>query len=183
MRLREIMAMLLLLVLAGGAVGCKRRAPVVAAPAPAPAPAPAETQPATETPPPTEPKPTEAPKESVPELAVPTPAPKPAVPEPKPTPAAPAVPPPRIAPQLSPERQAELERKTNEALAAAEKNLEQSYGKKLNATQHDLVQKIQGFLAQSREAIQAKDWMRASTLAEKARVLSVELVRSFSSPQ
>ncbi|MCL6480559.1 MAG: hypothetical protein K6U02_02420 [Firmicutes bacterium] len=181
MRAREAMAGLLLLALIGGAAGCKRRAPVVAAPVPAPAPA--ETPPAAETPPPPEPKPTEAAKEPAPELIVPAPPPKPVMPEPKPTPTAPAVPPPRIAPQLSPERQAELERKTNEALAAAEKNLERSYGKRLNATQHDLVQKIQGFLAQSREAIQAKDWTRASTLAEKARVLSIELVRSLSPTQ
>ncbi len=181
MRAREAITLLLVLALAGGTAGCKRRAPIVTAPVPAPAPA--ETPPSAETPPRPEPKPTEASKEPAPELTVPAPAPKPAVPEPKPTPTTPAVPPPRIVPLLSPERQAELERKTNEALAAAEKNLEQFYGKRLNATQHDLVQKIQGFLAQTREAIQAKDWTRASTLAEKARVLSVELVRSLNPTQ
>jgi hypothetical protein len=49
----------------------------------------------------------------------------------------------------------------------------------LNAAQKDLVDKISGFLTQAHEAIVAEDWVRAQNLAEKARVLSVELVKSF----
>ena len=52
-------------------------------------------------------------------------------------------------------------------------------GKQLNAAQKDLIEKINGFLGQAHEAIVADDWVRAQNLAEKARVLSSELVKSF----
>ncbi len=120
-------------------------------------------------------------KQAPPVLVVPEPKPVPV--EPKPKSAAPPVPAPKISPRLSPAEQAELERKTKEAITTAERNLEKSFGKKLSETQHDMVQKIRGFLAQSREAIQAHDWTRAWTLAEKARVLSVELVASLEAGQ
>lgn len=61
----------------------------------------------------------------------------------------------------------------------AEKNLQAANGKSLNAAQKDLVEKIRGFLEQSHEAIVADDWVRAENLAEKARVLSLELAKSF----
>ena len=61
----------------------------------------------------------------------------------------------------------------------AEENLQKAGGRQLNAAQKDLTEKISGFLAQAHEAILADDWVRAQTLAEKARVLSVELVNSF----
>lgn len=51
-------------------------------------------------------------------------------------------------------------------------------GRKLNATQNDMVEKIRGFLGQAQEAIQAGDWFRAQNLASKAELLSEELVRS-----
>ena len=51
-------------------------------------------------------------------------------------------------------------------------------GKRLNASQTDLVSKIKGFLKDAREAAQAGDWARARNLAKKAQVLSEELVRS-----
>jgi hypothetical protein len=57
--------------------------------------------------------------------------------------------------------------------------LQAAAGKKLNAAQKDLVEKINGFLGQAREAIVAGDWVRAKNLAEKARVLSDELVKSL----
>jgi hypothetical protein len=52
-------------------------------------------------------------------------------------------------------------------------------GKQLNAAQKDLADKISGFLAEAHGAILADDWVRAQNLAEKARVLSAELVKSF----
>jgi hypothetical protein len=42
------------------------------------------------------------------------------------------------------------------------------------------VEKISGFLSQAHEAILADDWVRAENLADKARVLSNELVKSLS---
>lgn len=61
----------------------------------------------------------------------------------------------------------------------AERNLQSASGKQLSAAQKDLVEKIRGFLNQSHEAIKSDDWVRAQSLAEKARVLSAELVKSF----
>ena len=71
------------------------------------------------------------------------------------------------------------QRRTNEDISVAEKNLQQATGKQLSAAQHDLYEKIQGFLAQSREASKAGDLARAQNLAQKARLLSVELVNSL----
>jgi hypothetical protein len=86
---------------------------------------------------------------------------------------------PQISPQLSPGDQASLQRKTNEDVGVAQKNLQQSSGRVLSAAQHDLVEKIQSFLAQSGEAGKAGDWARAQNLSQKARLLSVELVDSL----
>ena len=70
-------------------------------------------------------------------------------------------------------------RNTNDDIRTAEKNLQAANGKKLNASQTDLVGKVQGFLSQAREAIRANDWVRARNLALKAEVLSTELIKSF----
>jgi len=71
--------------------------------------------------------------------------------------------------------------KSNTALniTTAEKNVQLATGRQLNPAQKDLVEKINGFLGQAHEAIRADDWVRAQNLAEKARVLSNELVKSF----
>ncbi|HYL68731.1 MAG TPA: hypothetical protein VEX69_06170 [Candidatus Limnocylindria bacterium] len=119
--------------------------------------------------------------------AVVVPHPKPAKPprpvtEPATEPPAdqPAHPPaPQISPQLSPAEQASYERKTNEDLAVAEKNLQQANGRKTSAAQDDLKEKIRRFIEQSRDAVKAGDLARAQNLAQKARLLSVELVESL----
>jgi hypothetical protein len=49
----------------------------------------------------------------------------------------------------------------------------------LNAAQQDLVGKIRSFLSQSRDASKDGDWSRAQNLAQKARLLSDELINSF----
>jgi hypothetical protein len=94
-------------------------------------------------------------------------------------PSRPTTPAPQISPQLSPGDQASLQRKTNEDIGVAQKNLQQSSGRVLSAAQHDLVEKIQSFLTQSGEAGKAGDWARAQNLSQKARLLSVELVDSL----
>jgi hypothetical protein len=86
---------------------------------------------------------------------------------------------PQISPQLSPQDQAAYQRKTDEAVSTAEKNLQQASGKQLNAAQQDLVDKIRGFLADSRNATKAGDLARAQLLAQKASLLSVELINSL----
>jgi len=72
-----------------------------------------------------------------------------------------------------------MRRSTGVDAEVAQKNLQQANGKVLNAAQHDLQEKIRSFLAQSDEAGKAGDWSRAQTLAQKARLLSVELVDSL----
>lgn len=168
--------------------GCRKRIalaapPVIVAPTPEETPPatsmPAETKtgpvaetPAATPPAPPAPAPKPAPRKSNPAPSTSPPAENPAPAQPKPTA-------PQISPQLSPGDQASYQRKTNENIAAAEKNLQQAYGRELNAPQHDLVEKINSFLGQAREAIRGSDWARASTLAEKAHVLSVELANSL----
>lgn len=87
--------------------------------------------------------------------------------------------PPQIAPQLSAKAQAAAVRTTTDDIRVAERNLQTAYGRQLDASQNDLVEKISGFLAQAHEAIRTGDWVRAQNLAQKAQVLSAELVKSF----
>ena len=86
---------------------------------------------------------------------------------------------PLIAPQLTPQESAVAQQQTNQSLGIAEKNLASASGKKLNAAQADLVSKIRGFIKDAREAAQVADWSRARSLANKAQVLSEELVGSL----
>lgn len=86
---------------------------------------------------------------------------------------------PQISPQLSADDQAAYQRKTGEDISVAESNLQQTGGKQLNAAQTDLAEKIRSFLAQSRDASKDGDWARAQNLAQKARLLSVELINSL----
>jgi hypothetical protein len=85
----------------------------------------------------------------------------------------------QIAPQLSAKDQAAAVRTTTDDIRVAERNLQLAYGRQLNASQNDLVAKIAGFLGQAHEAIRTGDWVRAQNLAQKAQVLSVELVKSL----
>ncbi len=92
----------------------------------------------------------------------------------------PARPPaPQISPQLSPVDQATYQRKTNDDVSVATKNLQAAQGKQLNAAQQDLAGKIRSFLTQSLDASKSGDWSRAQNLAQKARLLSTELINSF----
>jgi hypothetical protein len=172
--------------LALGLTGCNHKvqaaAPVASAPAPTP------KQPPAATPAPDLPKQTDTPPatDSLPVTTTPPPAPprKPAPKKPSETTAEPAEQPtrppaPQISPQLSADDQASYERKTTEDISEAEKNLVQAAGKQLNAAQQDLEEKIRSFLGQSRDASKIGDWARALNLAQKARLLSVELVNSF----
>jgi hypothetical protein len=86
---------------------------------------------------------------------------------------------PRISPQLSPSDQAVYERRFEDDSTVAAKNLQIVNGRQLNATQQDLADKIRSFLAQSTDAGKTGDWTRAQNLAQKARVLSVELINSL----
>jgi hypothetical protein len=177
-----------------GAVGCAHKtvhaaAPVAAAPEP-PEARPMNTAPDTDASPPAEvvAAPPALPTNVAPPPAqVSVPPPKPAAPrrpagdQPADTESEqPAHPPaPQISPQLSPSDQATYQRKTGDDTAVAEKNLQETSGKQLNAAQQDLAGKIRSFLSQSRDASKDGDWVRAQNLAQKARLLSNELINSF----
>lgn len=113
-------------------------------------------------------------KPSAPHKPVEEPATADADSEPSTRPAAP-----QISPQLSAGDQASYARKTGDDIAVAERNLWQANGKQLSAAQQDLVEKIRSFVLQSRDASKGGDWTRAQNLAQKARLLSVELLNSL----
>jgi hypothetical protein len=177
-----------LLFAALGTIGCASRQIVSASPpASVSTPPPVVTAPA---PPPVVPPPEQPTVVLPPEIPAPVPPPLPAklLEPPRPLrplqpevaePAPPKPKPPQISPQLSAKDLETAQTNTTSNITTTEKNLRQAGGKKLNATQKDLAEKISGFLSQAQEAIRADDWVRAQNLAEKARVLSVELVKSF----
>ena len=80
-----------------------------------------------------------------------------------------------LVPQLSAAETAAAQQQTNQSLSIAEKNLESTQGKSLNAAQLDLVSKVRGFIKDAREAVRNADWARARNLSKKAQVLSEEL--------
>jgi outer membrane biosynthesis protein TonB len=184
MKLRRNLLVALLCLTAAGLSGCRRNIvraapPSVASPPetePFPQPTVAIPQPAAA---PTEPPDVKTPSQPVPAVAE-QPRPRPPVeaeaaapkPEPEPEPL-------QIAPQLSAKDQAAAVRTTTDDIRVAERNLQLAYGRQMNASQNDLVAKIAGFLAQAHEAIRTGDWVRAQNLAQKAQVLSVELIKSF----
>jgi hypothetical protein len=201
-RNKKVTALFVLLAngLALATTGCEQKTVKAAVPvASTPMPQPLDSKPLTNVAPDT----TATPPEVV-EANVPPPAPPPSSADPLPVtspPTKPAPPPrkqasetqtaeasaeqpvrppaPLISPQLSANDQATYARKTDDDVGVAESNLQRSADKRLSAAQRDLVEKIQSFLSQSREASKAGDWARAQNLAQKARLLSVELVDSL----
>ena len=185
--MRKTQLLLSLCIFSAGLAGCATKKIVLATPPSVSTPPPqdASPMPSPETPPPVN-----ATEEPAPEVPSPAPPPslakRPAAPKrPGPTeteavepaPAKPA--PPQISPQLSASDLEATKRSTTRNITIAEQNLQVGNGKQLNAAQTDLTEKINGFLKQAHEAILADDWVRAQNLAEKARVLSAELVKSF----
>jgi hypothetical protein len=179
-----------------GAGGCGEKnvhvaAPVAAAPSPAASERPMNVAPDTDATPPTdavESPPTLPAAATPPPAAVTIPSPRPAPPRRPASDAASSesqseqathAPAPQISPQLSPGDQASYKQKTDEDRSVAEKNLQETGGKQLNAAQQDLVGKIRSFLSQSWDASKGGDWIRAQNLAQKARLLSAELIYSF----
>jgi len=97
--------------------------------------------------------------------------------EPEPEPTKPEAP--QISPQLSLEEKSRAQTSIDADVRAAQQDLDTAARHTLNATQQDMADKIRGFLAQAHEAIGVADWLRAKNLAQKAHVLSTELIRSF----
>jgi hypothetical protein len=83
---------------------------------------------------------------------------------------------PVIVPELSTQELESAKAETQHNLDLMDKNLSQTTGKTLNASQQDLVSKVRGFADNAREAMRGGDWVRAKNLSKKAEVLSEELV-------
>jgi hypothetical protein len=66
---------------------------------------------------------------------------------------------------------------TDDVLDSTEANLKKVAGKQLNASQQEMVNQIQAFIQQSRAALAAGDLERGRNLAQKAHLLSDELVK------
>jgi outer membrane biosynthesis protein TonB len=170
--------------LAFGAAGCQRNIvkaspPSVSTPPPAtnPAQAPPSAPQTTAAPPAAAPTPPAAPAPQPAPARTRTPAPAATEPEKPAETSRPAAP--QISPELTPQAQAAAEQRTNADIQTAEQNLHKAEGRQLDEAQHDLVEKVRDFLAQAHDAIRAEDWVRASNLAEKARILSDELAKSL----
>ena len=183
--MRKSQLLALLVALSTCVAGCANKHIVRAAPPSVSAPPPAETAPMPAPAAPPRVATTEEPAPEVPSPAITaTPPKRPAAPRrpaaPETAEATPAKPePPQLSPQLS-ERDLEATKaNTTKSITLAEQNLQLANGRQLSPAQKDLTEKIKGFLGQSHEAIRADDWIRAQNLAEKARVLSAELVKSF----
>jgi hypothetical protein len=97
----------------------------------------------------------------------PTPAPEPAPAE--------KVAGPTIAPEVPSQELTEAKAETEQNLAMVEKNLTLAWGRKLSASQQDLMSKVRGFSDSAKEAMRSGDWVRAKNLSKKAEVLSEEL--------
>ncbi len=87
--------------------------------------------------------------------------------------------PPQISPQISQADQAAYEHRTNDSISEAQKNLQKAGAHQLSSSQQEMVEKIQGFITQARDALQASDYTRAQNLAQKAQLLSIELVNTL----
>jgi len=187
MRTRTQYALLLACLAAPILAGCGRNivraaSPSVTSPPPsAPQPSASSTTPAPEPIPPPElsqPAPELAPSSGA-EPQPPRPRPAPVAAEPEPPRPRPEVAPPQISPILTPADQQRLTRLATDQIRIAERNLQLAAGRRLNSVQDDLAEKVRGFLSQAHEAVTANDWVRAQNLAEKAQVLSADLVKSF----
>ena len=80
-----------------------------------------------------------------------------------------------VVPQLSSEEAKELEKSSREQIDAALLKLGTLDATKLDADKQRKLEIAQGFLKDAVDARKQQDWMRASQLATKARVLADEL--------
>jgi hypothetical protein len=86
---------------------------------------------------------------------------------------------PFIEPQISTQELEAAKTETQRNLDSMQRNLGRASGRSLNATQQDLISKINGFSQNAQEAMSSGDWVRAKNLSKKAEVLSEELAGSL----
>ena len=83
----------------------------------------------------------------------------------------------QIAPGLTPSEQARQRRSAEQLLSSTDDQLRQLTLRTLNARQQETVDQIHNYMAGARSALKDGDLRRASTLAEKAHLLSDDLLR------
>lgn len=112
--------------------------------------------------------------------AQPATPPPPAVQVPAPTePPKPPEPAPELGPNITAQEKARAQESANDLMNRTEGNLRSASAKSLNPSQKDLLERSNSFLKQARAAAQTGDWARASNLAQKAFLLSEDLLRSL----
>jgi hypothetical protein len=82
-----------------------------------------------------------------------------------------------IAPGVSEQQASQQRETTNQLLAKTEENLKIVERRQLNPAQQDTVKQIRSYVKQSGDATSDGDVQRAYTLANKARMLSGDLVK------
>jgi hypothetical protein len=84
-----------------------------------------------------------------------------------------------LSPQVGQANEDRLKQESSGRIQKAEDIIRQIDQKKMNKDQQDTFSTIQSFLANAKEAITAKDFLRASNLADKAQILAEELFRAL----
>ena len=97
--------------------------------------------------------------------------------EPEPEPTKPEAP--QISPQLSAEEKSRAQASIDADVHAAQQALDTASHHALTAAQQDKADKIRRFVTQTHDAVAVSDFLSAKNLAQKAHVLSNELIRSF----
>jgi hypothetical protein len=82
----------------------------------------------------------------------------------------------KITPDTAPQQDAQ-KRSTEQLTAATEQNLKKVEGQSLNSNQQEIVSQIHRYLQQSKAAAATDDLDQAHSLAQKAQLLSEELVK------
>ena len=91
----------------------------------------------------------------------------------------PPPPPPVLSSQVGREEEEQLRQKAEDRIRGAEYMVGQIDAKKLVTDQQEILTTIRSFLSKAKEALAIKDFLRASNLADKAKTLAEELLRTF----
>ncbi len=83
-----------------------------------------------------------------------------------------------LSPQIGREDEDRLRREANGRIEKSEQLVAQIDRNRLAKQQQETYSTIQNFLTNAKEALAARDFPRASNLADKAKILAEELLRS-----
>jgi hypothetical protein len=88
-------------------------------------------------------------------------------------------PPPVLSPQMGRDDEERLRQEANGKIQKAEQTFQQVDQGKLAKDQQETYATIRSFIGNAKEAISARDFVRASNLAEKAQLLADDLLRTL----